>query len=500
MSSELITKDVAKALISKWKRVLDFTNDQVKPITESHRRLSTAMLLENQSRWINETVAGGSGSVFGTAAGAGTTYNNGFSGDTYAPQDARLPKILIPMIRRTFPELITNEVVGVQPMSGPVGLAFALRYVYDANPLNQLGTSPQQRDGFPSASPEAWWNKADGKEAGYNNMYADYTGVSTNQFDWATISANASGSQISSLPASALNVVGNIINDQDKGIARLMSQFEMTGRIPQMSIKLEKTVVEAGTRRIAASWSTELEQDLKAMNGIDIDNEMVNSLSYEVQAEIDREMLTRMMKICLEAGFASPAKGKGFSFWNAATSDARWIGERARDLYARIIVESNRIAIYNRRGPANFIIATPRVCSLLEMLPDLKYNPVGSSVNTQPTGIAKVGTIGGRFNVYRDTRTEAQYDMGDREEAVEYALLGYKGADFYDTGIVFCPYIPVMIQRTIGPNDFAPRVGMMTRYGVVDHIFGSDLFYHLIVVTGLSTEVSNPYVGQRVIL
>ena len=136
------------------------------------------------------------------------------------------------------------------------------------------------------------------------------------------------------------------------------------------------------------------------------------------------------MKICLEAGFASPAKGKGFSFWNAATSDARWIGERARDLYARIIVESNRIAIYNRRGPANFIIATPRVCSLLEMLPDLKYNPVGSSVNTQPTGIAKVGTIGGRFNVYRDTRTEAQYDMGDREEAVEYALLGYKGADF----------------------------------------------------------------------
>jgi hypothetical protein len=136
----------------------------------------------------------------------------------------------------------------------------------------------------------------------------------------------------------------------------------------------------------------------------------------------------------------------------------------------------------------------------LEMLPDLKYNPVGSSVNTQPTGIAKVGTIGGRFNVYRDTRTEAQYDMGAREEAVEYALLGYKGADFYDTGIVFCPYIPVMIQRTIGPNDFAPRVGMMTRYGVVDHIFGSDLFYHLIVVTGLSTEVSNPYVGQRVIL
>ncbi|NBX75477.1 MAG: hypothetical protein EBQ92_02905, partial [Proteobacteria bacterium] len=161
------------------------------------------------------------------------------------------------------------------------------------------------------------------------------------------------------------------------------------------------------------------------------------------------------------------------------------------DFYSKVIIEANRIAIRNRRGSANFIIATPRVCAILEMLPEFQWMPVNGNVNTQPTGIAKVGTLGGRFQVYRDTRTDAQYLAGYRGDRtnnaneLEYALLGYKGTEYYDTGIVYCPYIPVMIQRTIGPNDFAPRVGLMTRYGVVDHIFGANLYYHIIIVKGL---------------
>ena len=111
--------------------------------------------------------------------------------------------------------------------------------------------------------------------------------------------------------------------------------------------------------------------------------------------------------------------------------------------------------------------------------------PVNTNVNTQPTGVAKVGNLAGRFTVYRDTRTEAQYQVGSRSTPVEYALLGYKGSDFYDTGIIYCPYIPVMVQRTIGPNDFAPRVGLLTRYGVVDNLFGADLYYHVVLVKGL---------------
>jgi hypothetical protein len=225
------------------------------------------------------------------------------------------------------------------------------------------------------------------------------------------------------------------------------------------------------------------------MNGIDIDAEITNAMSYEIQAEIDREMLMRMIQSALGAGF-----GPGFSVWSPASADGRWLVERNRDFYQRLIIEANRIAVRNRRGAANFVVATPRVCAILEMLPEFQWVPVQGDVNTQPVGIAKVGSLGGRFNVYRDTRTEVQSGnytptvYGGGTTNVEYALLGYKGPEFYDTGIIYCPYIPVMVQRTIGPNDFAPRVGLLTRYGVVDNIFGANLYYHVIIVQNLGQE------------
>lgn len=515
------TKIDVKALVEKWKPVLDFQNDKVAPITESRRRETTAILLENESKYLTEQNVAQSGGVFGQHQGPADQ----FSADTYATGDARVPKIVIPMVRRTFPELITNEIVGVQPMSGPVGLAFALRYRYQGEPLDRNYLDPHEK--YPYARPTGWpyaasgvgpmsgddtgvdfWqdgagltadfdpndpmakvvpnkDKApSGVEAGYNFLDNRYTGVEAPQFEEAL---NALSAQ-EGLPEQIKSRVDQLIIRQDRGVARLLSQFEMTGRIPQMTIKIEKTAVEAGTRRIAANWSTELEQDLKAMNGIDIDNEMTQSLSYEIQAEIDREMLTRMIHICVKAGYKTTSIGRGISFWDAGTADGRWLGERCRAFYAHIIVEANRMAVYNRRGAANFIVATPRVCALLEMLNDFKGYPVGTSVNTNQTGVAKVGTVGGRFTIYRDTRTEAQYDMGARDEPLEYALLGYKGSEYYDTGIVFCPYIPVMMQRVVDPNTFAPKIGLMTRYGVVDHIFGADMFYHMILVTGLGTD------------
>jgi hypothetical protein len=193
-----------------------------------------------------------------------------------------------------------------------------------------------------------------------------------------------------------------------------------------------------------------------------------------------------MIQVSLNAG-----AGAGFTTWAPASADGRWLVERNRDFYQRLIVEANRIAVRNRRGAANFIVATPRVCAIMEMLPEFQWVPVQGSVNTQPVGVAKIGNLGGRFNVYRDTRTEGQTAGNslatNQSSAVEYALLGYKGPEFYDTGIIYCPYIPVMVQRTIGPNDFAPRVGLLTRYGVVDNIFGANLYYHVIIVTGLGT-------------
>ena len=485
-----IDRDRADALLEKWAPVLEYSSDSVKAIEDDHTRLNTAILLENQEKWcIEEANTAGSGGSLGSGAtmggiyGPNTAAQNVDSGDTYANGDARLPKVLIPMIRRTFPELITNEIVGVQPMSGPVGLAFALRYAYQSQQLGSgidgssatTGTGPGvvtlPGNETPAADVYSGSAGLPGDELGYQLLDTTFTGTSSERLSGGTDWAFA---------------------DQDKGVAQILSAFEITGNIPQVEVKFEKTAVEAGTRRLGARWSVELEQDLKNMNGIDIDAEITNAMSYEIQAEIDREMLMRMIQAALGAGY-----GAGYTIWQPASADGRWLVERNRDFYQRLIIEANRIAVRNRRGSANFVVATPRVCAILEMLPEFQWVPVQGDVNTQPVGIAKIGSVGGRFNVYRDTRTEVQNNPNytsanagtytGATASIEYALLGYKGPEFYDTGIIYCPYIPVMVQRTIGPNDFAPRVGLLTRYGVVDNIFGANLYYHVILVQGLGT-------------
>ena len=463
-----IDRSRAETLLEKWAPVLDFKSNSIKEIDNENTRLNTAILLENQEKWCFEQTSAGAGGAFG--ANAGGQYNppgSINSSDSYATGDSRLPKILIPMIRRTFPELISNEIVGVQPMSGPVGLAFALRYKYDSTGLGTGGV-----DGGQSApGSHTTVGNANNRELGYQFIDSRFTGTSS-----TVLSGNAAWA----FPA------------QDQGVAEILKNFEIQNNIPQVNVTFEKTAVEAGTRRLGARWSVELEQDLKNMNGIDIDSEITNAMSYEIQAEIDREMIMRMVQSALNA----PA-GQGFSFWNPASADGRWLVERNRDFYQRLIIEANRIAVRNRRGAANFIVATPRVCAILEMLPEFQWVPVQGDVSTQPVGIAKIGSVGGRFSVYRDTRTEVQNSVqyGNQgyttpagaayTQTIEYALLGYKGPEFYDTGIIYCPYIPIMVQRTIGPNDFAPRVGLLTRYGVVNNIFGSELYYHVIIVQGL---------------
>ena len=487
-----IDRDRADSLLEKWAPVLEYSSDSVKPIEDDHTRLNTAILLENQERWCVEEGSSVGGGSFGKGATMSSLYNptDGTinSGDNYAAGDARLPKVLIPMIRRTFPELITNEIVGVQPMSGPVGLAFALRYAYQAD---YLGNGTDGTDaGKSTTGPGTPPNTPSGADGATRGTYTGVDGLNADELGYQLLDTRFTG-------ASSYSLSGDDSNwsfaDQDQGVAQILSAFEITGNIPQVEVKFEKTAVEAGTRRLGARWSVELEQDLKNMNGIDIDAEITNAMSYEIQAEIDREMLMRMIQSALNAG-----ANKGFSFWSPASADGRWLVERNRDFYQRLIIEANRIAVRNRRGAANFIVCTPRVAAILEMLPEFQWVPVQGDVNTQPVGIAKVGSLGGRFSVYRDTRTEVQNSTIYDEQtytsngaaittSIEYALLGYKGPEFYDTGIIYCPYIPVMVQRTIGPNDFAPRVGLLTRYGVVDNIFGANLYYHVILVQGLGS-------------
>ena len=170
---------------------------------------------------------------------------------------------------------------------------------------------------------------------------------------------------------------------QDTGTAQLLSHFEASSNIPTMSLKIEKKAIEAGTRRLATSWSMELEQDIMNMNGIDIDSEMTNAMSYEIQSEIDREMVVRMIQVALNAGL-----GTGYSVWKPSLADGRWFAERGVDFYARIVVEANRICIRNRRGPANFIIATPKVVTILQLLPEFRPFEIASNIQVHPNGVA----------------------------------------------------------------------------------------------------------------
>ena len=509
-----IDRDRADTLLEKWAPVLEYSSDSVAPIEDDHTRLNTAILLENQEKWcIEEANSAGHGGAFGSGSSTTNIFNPPGvtnSDDGYAPGDARLPKVLIPMIRRTFPELITNEIVGVQPMSGPVGLAFALRYAYQSDTLGSgidgkgsvdtVGSGGYRPDRSETTGP-GFVPGQHPSLSGTNQLYDGAAGVDAAAPNNTELGYQLLDTRFTGSSASALVGDTDVWNfaAQDQGVAQILSAFEITGNIPQVEVKFEKTAVEAGTRRLGARWSVELEQDLKNMNGIDIDAEITNAMSYEIQAEIDREMLMRMIQAALTAGL-----NDGYSIWSPASADGRWMVERNRDFYQRLIIEANRIAVRNRRGAANFVVATPRVCAILEMLPEFQWVPVQGDVNTQPVGIAKVGSLGGRFNVYRDTRTEVQgnpaYDSASAGSyssgsggaitttGIEYALLGYKGPEFYDTGIIYCPYIPVMVQRTIGPNDFAPRVGLLTRYGVVDNIFGANLYYHVILVQGLGIQ------------
>lgn len=474
-------------VVNKWKDILDYSSNDVAEIQNEHVYRTTAILLENQEKWcLEEANAASTGGIFGAGSSIGASGPNvSPNGDNYAAGDSRLPKILIPMIRRTFPELISNEICGVQPMGGPVGLAFALRYQYQSDYLSDVdGVGKSVADG---GSPKL-----------------GYTGNSTNtgnnplsaELGYQLLDTRFTGQDNPALSG----LTGEwVFADQDRGVAQLLAAYESTGKIPQIEMKFEKTSVEAGTRRLATRWSIELEQDIKNMQGIDIDGELTNAMSYEIQAEIDREVVMRMIQAAFNAGY-----GAGYSFWSPVSADGRWSAERNITFYQKLLVEAGRMAARNRRGAANFIIATPRVCTILEMLPDFKIFEVNGNVSTAGVGIAKVGTVGSRFTVYRDTRTEVQnetnykpnYYTPTRTEPVEYALMGYKGSEYYDTGIIYCPYIPIMVQRAIDPVNFTPRVGLMTRYGIVNNIFGANLYYHLIIVkelgaTFLPGEVSS---------
>ncbi|MFW6001946.1 MAG: hypothetical protein ACOCQD_01245 [archaeon] len=332
-------------------------------------------------------------------------------------------KIAIPMIRRTFPELIAHEVVGVQPLTGPVGLAFALRFVAD-----------QEYDG------------ETGTEVGHNTLDPDYTGSH----------ALSTGEALGSKEGSGVgDSVGLGIGAGD--------------HIKELSMTIEKKQVEAETRKLRSKWSLEVAQDIKAMHGLDLEEEMMDILSYEVTAEIDRELISKIRNVA--------GDNDASDTWDYSEADGRWEMEKYRNLYNKVIRKANRIAIDTRRGAGNYIIASPNICAALEALDSFSTAPVDTNIDTATTGVARIGSIGGRMTVYRDTFATSD-DL----------VVGYKGPSEYDTGIVYLPYIQLMQMRSTFEDSFNPSVGLMSRYAILDNLFGAKWYYVKITAENLDYQ------------
>lgn len=494
----MVADSTAKMLTHKWRKVLDHEDAVTRRIEDPYKRYVMAQLLENQTRYFQTegmlprntqplTEAIGTNQIYttygqddqvlidnpdcapcvGQYGGAACPTNNDF----YARGDARVPTTLIPMLRRTFPCLITHEIVGVQPMAGPLAMIWALRYKYDGENLACFSPDGGCEMNAPAVS-AAPWRAHEMQEVGCPSyLNTAHTGTTADCLSALGVIGTATeGSCFDALP-------------WEMGVAEQLKNWECKTNFPQMKFCLEKTSVEAGTRRLATKWSLEAEQDLGIMNNLDIRQEMTNIMSYELQAEIDREMVIRMRNIALNAGFGPH---KGYSIWSPCSADGRHFAERGVDLYARLIQLANIMTVKNRRGPANFLIVTPSVASILTTLDQFTLFSVNHSIPATPSfGVCKLGTLGGMFTVYRDLHTEAQWVAGYRANRVDYILLGYKGSEYWDTGIVYAPYIPILIQETVGPNDGSPRILMMTRYAVAESIWGAENFYHVLIIKGL---------------
>jgi hypothetical protein len=413
-----------KSIVKRWEPVLEegtsFNNDRVKR--------ATAIMLENQHN---------------SMMSEGTTYQGasmGASAPTYTNTNAMFSKIAVPMVRRTFPELIAHNIVGVQPMTGPVGLAFALRYV---------GTSDY---GNPDAGVPTGGANYEVGHNHVNNSYSSMTGTSPSATGAVTTSAESWGSKAGS----------GVGNDVGLGIG--------TGlHIREVSMTIEKAQVDAKTRKLRSRWSLEVAQDMKAMHGLNIEDEMMDVLAYEITAEIDREIVQSIDNVAVLSE----------ATWTTTTDyDGRWESERYRSLYNQLIRKANVIAVNTRRGAGNFVIASPIVCAALEALSSFTVAPVNSSVNTGQTGVARIGSLDGRMTVYRDTFFT---------ESVQQYTVGYKGSSEYDAGIIYLPYIQLLQAKSTFEDSFNPAVGLMSRYAIHNNIFGSANFYQKVRITGMPT-------------
>ena len=466
MIKSLLNDPHQRKLLQKWGPILE----SGKPIQSEETKIALAQILENTRNFFKmRGMLNEAGVAQTDVVGTRTSTNAGvMSGDPSVPYsggkygDFYLPNIVLPMLRRIMPNLMANELVGVQPLNGPVGYALAYRPVYNGNGI--LG-EPSIKNGNPNADKNTTKN-----EIGYNPTETNYTGKK-GDVDAALTTSNYWKSYVGTTNADRWNGVGTGLG-QETEFAKLSD-----GSYPTVSFQLVKSPVEATTRKLAAHWSPELAEDMQAMQGIDVEREMVNTLTYEVGAEIDRQIITEMVKAAIIGGSTSD--------WNPSNADGLDQMSRLATLLTQITIEANQIAIRTKRGSANFAVTTPRICALLQQLSMNKFTSFKTSAalptvpDTGVGALTKVGLINDdSILLVRDAYTQAADS--------DYILLGYKGKQAGDSGIIYCPYVPLQLSKVLQPDSFTPSIGCRTRYGVMSNPWDAKNFYAFIKVEGVS--------------
>jgi hypothetical protein len=421
-------------LMEKWSPVLE--HGDVPSINDRYKKAVTARLLENQEIALREErVQQSFGNVTEAHANAtGTNIQN-------------FDPVLISLVRRAMPNLIAYDIAGVQPMSGPTGLIFAMKSKYST----QGGT-------------EALFNEADTDFSGTGTHQADPTGL-------AGVTDAASD--------------GSIANETDTvstfGAGLPTSTAEQRGMtgdagspFGEMAFSIEKSTVTAKSRALKAEYTMELAQDLKAVHGLDAEGELANILSAEILAEINREVIRTVLTKAKIGALQSNVALKGV-FDVETDSDGRWMAEKFKGLIMQLEREANVIAKETRRGKGNYVIVSSDVASALAASGMLDYSPaLSTTLNVDDTGNTFAGVLNGRMKVFIDPYA-----------TTDFACVGYRGSNPYDAGMFYCPYVPLTMVKAIGEEDFQPRIGFKTRYGMVANPF--------VAIDGVGTDRANPY-------
>jgi len=407
---------LSEQLVKKWQPILE--HPELPKVTDSYKRAVTAVILENQERAIKEDRAFMSESAPQNSTDASYVQN-------WDP-------IMISLVRRAMPNLIAYDICGVQPMTGPTGLIFAMRAKYSSQ----------------AASAEALFDAADTDFSGRNKA-----GSSTGGFSTTADSGTNPGLLLDS-PA------GTYTTGTGMSTAAAEALGDASGNsFAEMAFSIEKSTVTAKSRALKAEYTMELAQDLKAIHGLDAETELANILSAEILAEINREIV-RTIYINSEIGAQTGNVTNAGIFDLDTDSNGRWSVERFKGLMFQVEREANSIAQRTRRGKGNILITSSDVASALQMAGVLDYAPaLNNNLNVDDTGNTFAGILNGRYKVYIDPYSA-------NSTAKQYFVVGYKGSSQYDAGIFYCPYVPLQMVRAVGQDTFQPKIGFKTRYGI----------------------------------